>query len=271
MSTCLFCAAEDDSTIEDVVPKWAVRKFAIPGKVTASASDRPGDGRRPVGRPMQALKVALTDALCARCNNAWLGGTIERPVARLLGPMAVDAKPTTLDALAQRLLSFWAVKTALLLELAIRQMHPGERTVEGYTPSDVELAYLRAHGRPPPRSMVWLGAYDCEKTKPLVYEPSGAELPTEDGERVAGHLATFTLGYVAFQVFSVDFLQAEQHVAVVWNTRVPRSLAGHLTRIWPEPLAVADLQWPAVPFAADEWRRLVTWDGKLRPDGINGL
>jgi hypothetical protein len=46
----------------------------------------------------------------------------------------------------------------------------------------------------------------------------------------------YTLGFVAFQVFSVDFLAAEQHGAVLWNTHVwdthvPKFLDQHLIRI----------------------------------------
>lgn len=52
---------------------------------------------------------------------------------------------------------------------------------------------------------------------PVNYEPSSAVLPTADRAALAGHLTTFSLGFVAFQVFTVDFLAAEQHGAPVWN------------------------------------------------------
>jgi len=183
--------------------------------------------------------------------------------------MAVERRPANLDPAAQRLIALWAAKTVLLLELAIRQMYPGEPRIEGYAPSEVELAYMRRNAEPPPRSMVWLGCWDCENSKPVVYEPSSAAVPTSDGAEVAGHLATFTLGYAAFQVFSVDFLAAEQHGAILWNTRVPESLDQHLVRIWPPLQPVTPIvSWPPEQFGADEWPRLVTWDGKLRPDGM---
>jgi len=257
-------------TVEDVIPKWARRAFNIQGPVTVTAADHPGSPRRKVGRRMDVLKVVLKDAVCHSCNSAWLGGNIEKPAARLLTPMAVERQPVVLDAAAQRLVAFWAVKTTLLLELALRQMYPGERSVEGYAPSEVELAYMWRYGMPPPRSMVWLGSWDCEKSKPVVYEPSSAVLPTADSSPVAGHLATFTLGYVAFQVFTVDFLAAEQHGADLWNTHVPESLARHLVRIWPQLMVTPDVAWPPEQFASDEWPRLVTWDGRLRPDGMDG-
>jgi hypothetical protein len=191
MRPCVFCGSQEKATKEDVVPRWALRTLDIRGPVTVTASDRPGAPRRQVGRPMDALQVILMDALCARCHNAWLGGTIEKPVSRLLKPMIREAQTALLDAAAQRLLSFWAVKTALLLEPALRQLHPGERPVEGYVASEVQLAYLWRHSKPPPRSMAWLGSFDCEHGKPLIYEPSSAVLPTADGSHVEGHLATW--------------------------------------------------------------------------------
>ena len=78
-------------------------------------------------------------------------------------------------------------------------------------------------------------------------------------------------GTLAFQVFTVDFLAADQHSATLWNTHVPKSLTQYLVRIWPEqPVVTPDVAWPPQQFASDEWPRLVTWDGKLRPDGLNG-
>jgi hypothetical protein len=51
-----------------------------------------------------------------------------------------------------------------------------------------------------------------------MYAPSTAPLPTRDGIPVQGHFTTFALGYVAFQVFTVDFIAAEQHRAAGWTT-----------------------------------------------------
>lgn len=270
MNGCIFCGSTDALlTIEDVIPRWARRAFNIQGLLTVTATHRPDSLKRQVGRRLPLLRVVLKDALCDTCNNAWLGSTVEKPAARLLAPMAVHRRATTLDPAAQGLIALWAAKTVLLFELAVRQMYPTEPRIEGYAPSEVELAYMWRHKKPPPRSMVWLGCWDCQNSKPVAYEPSAALLPTSDGAEVAGHLATFTLGYVAFQVFSVDFLAAEQHGAILWNTHVPESLGQHLVRIWPPPQPVIpDVAWPPEQFGAAEWPRLVTWDGKLRPDGM---
>lgn len=267
---CIFCGTVAEPTKEDALTKWAIRAMKSPGPFTITAIDYPGGPRRPVGRPLRELKLILDDALCERCNCAWLGGQIEKPASRLLGPMAAAIQPTVLTAADQALLAFWAVKTAFLIELAIRQTQPGVRAVEGYLPSDVELALMWRDGKPPKDAMVWLGCVDCEARRHLVYEPSSAPVPCADGTLVEGHLTTFTLGYVAFQVFSLDPLAAEQRGGARWNDHVPRSLSDYLPCIWPQLLGTADLSWPPKQFQSDEWRRLVTWDGELRPGGLNG-
>jgi hypothetical protein len=262
--TCIFCgAAGIPASVEHVIPKWARRAFDISGWVTVTRGESGSADRAGVGQ-MQHLNIILRDSICEPCNNGWLSD-IEKKAARILRPLAVDAAPTALDPGAQALVALWAVKTGLLLELAWRQMYPGTRAVPGYEATAQELAWLRAHSEPPPRSMVWLGSWDCQKEIPVRYEPSAAEMPTADGSELAGHLTTFTLGFAAFQIFTVDFLAAEQHGAPVWNTRPPETMKHELARIWPRQLHSSDLAWPPPPFAHDNWRRLVTWDEKLRP------
>jgi hypothetical protein len=266
MRPCVFCGSTAGrATDEHVIPKWARDAFDIQGWVTFRAGDSGGPALEQVGR-LQHLNVVLKAGLCRPCNNEWLA-PVEDKVKAILLPMALlTEQSATLDAPAQALVAFWAVKTVLLLELAIRQKFPGRRTVEGYVASGPELAWLRERGEPPPRAMVWLGCWDCEREVPVNYEPSGADLPTADEAELAGHLATFTLGFVAFQVFTVDFVAAELHGAPVWNRRPPPPLTDALPRIWPLQLVVQDVHWPLPAFSRSDWCRMVTWDGALRPD-----
>ena len=240
MRPCVFCGATTGrATSEHVIPKWAHDAFNIQGWLTVHASDGPGSPREQVGC-LQHLNVVLKDGICRPCNNDWLGG-IERKVQPVLAPMAVSAQPTVLGAAAQALVALWAVKTCLLLELAMRQKYPGRRTAEGYLATGQELAWMQAEQEPPPRSMAWLGCWGCQRETPVNYEPSGAGLPSAGGRPVAGHLTTFTLGFAAFQVFTIDFIAAEQHRAPVWNTRPPAPLRRLLdlaaTRIRPGRMA----------------------------------
>lgn len=263
MESCILCGAEgkpaDD---EHVIPKWARRAFDIQGPVTMHTRDDPDAAFAQAGT-MHHLNIVLKDAICKRCNNEWLSA-IEKRTAAILKPMAVSAKPIVLSAGALKLLAFWAVKTALLLELAIRQL-PGHRKNPGYQATSQEFAWLRELEEPPPRSMAWLGCWDCQQGVPVNYEPSTAKLPTADGTPLAGHLTTFTLGYVAFQIFTVDYIAAERHGAPVWNPAPPAPLRNALPRIWPPQLTNPDVSWPLPAFRRNDWHRLVTWDGVLRP------
>lgn len=264
MAACILCGlALDEPSSEHVIPQWARREFDIQGKVTIDARrDEASADHWRVGS-MQHLNITLDDAICKDCNTVWLNRELERPAQPILAPMAGRAKPTALNAAHQSLLATWAVKTVLLLELAICQKYPGVRPVPGYQATAQELAWLRLYKEPPPRSLIWLGCWDCLRETPVNYAPSSAPLRTADGALVEGHFTTFALGYVVFQVFTVDFIAAEQHRASSWNTKAPPSLHSALPRIWPTPSA-ADIEWPPPAFKNDEWARLVNWDGNLR-------
>jgi hypothetical protein len=267
---CVFCGTTSGKlTCEHVIPKWARRSFDIKGPVTVNAREEGLSQRRRVGA-MQALNITLDDAICEDCNSVWLS-SLERRVKPLLAPMAVSAQPMAHSPASQQLIATWAVKTVLLLELAFRQIYPGSRPVEGYEASLPELAWLRASSEPPPRSRVWLGCWDCQQTVPVRYAPSSALLPTPDGSRIKGHFATFSLGYLAFQVFTVDYIAADQHQASAWNDHTPASLAQALLHIWPPHLRQPKVSWPPQAFAAAAWDRLVTWDGALRAGSDAGL
>jgi hypothetical protein len=259
----------DQLTCEHVIPKWARRSYGIQGPVTVDAREE-GLGQRRRAGSMQALNITLDDAICEDCNSVWLS-RLEQAVKPILAPMAVSARPVTLSPASQELLATWAVKTVLLLELAFRQMYPASRPVEGYEASQPEFAWLRARSEPPPRSLVWLGCWDCQQATPVRYAPSSAPLPTPDGSKIEGHFATFTLGYAAFQVFTVDCVAVGQHQASAWNDHAPASLAQALSRVWPPLLAQPEVSWPPQAFGAPAWDRLVTWDGALRRGTGTGL
>lgn len=258
---CLLCAQPlTDPSKEHVIPQWARREFDIKGKVTIETGS---EGRR-VGA-MQHLNLTLDNAICKYCNTVWMNRELERPLQSILAPMAGRAKPTVISSATQSLIATWAVKTIFLLELAIREQFPEARTKLGYVPTAGELAWLRRYKEPPPRTLAWLGCWDCERETPVMYTPSTAPLPTRDGFALQGQFATFALGYLAFQVFTVDFIAGEQHDASAWNDEPPESIRTALPRIWPPPQP-ADIIWPPPAFPNDQWARLVSWDGALRSE-----
>ena len=263
METCALCGATGvPLTDEDVIPKWALRAFGVRGPVTIQIREEGGSPQEVGTR--RNLKLVLEGGLCQQCNNVRLS-QLENKVKPILAPMAVECRPTMIDANSQRLLAAWAVKTAFLVELALRQQHPGVRPVEGYTASPPEMAWLFARLEPPPRSLAWLACWDCQRESPFRYGPSAAPLATADGIPVEGHFATFTLGFVAFQVFTVDFVAADKHGAGQWNLYPSQSLTSALTRIWPQDeLNLHPLAWPQQAFARGDLDVLASWDGALR-------
>lgn len=262
---CVFCGSSDGPiSTEHVVPKWA-RKLLEPLEpmpFRAHAGEAAGaDQRRKIAQ-VPHLSVVVDNTVCQQCNNGFLA-RLERRASKVLAPMIQTARHTTLDADHQAMLATWATKTVWLLELAARQMFPGDRPIEGYLASEVEFAWLWQNGKPPPRTLLWITSWDCERNVPMMYQPSGASLPTSSGNLHPGHMTTFSLGYVAFQVFSTNFVTADQQGAALWNTRPPASLASGILRIWPS--LQQTVEWPGTVLGREEWTRLTQWDGRLRP------
>jgi hypothetical protein len=254
---CVLCATEDDPTDEDVIPKWLLRAFKVQdGSGTVSVAEEAGEKHEI--HKLYHFMLTLNGGLCATCNgNKRLGG-LEQAVQPILEPMAARGAQVTLSLDDQRMLAVWAIKTIYLVELASRQQYPDTRPVEGYAPSSAEIGWLLAQLEqrkardiePPPRSMVWLSAVDCKKPDEpnsaslVLYAPSTAVVRAADGSDVAGHFTTLGIGFVAFQVFTVDFVQAERidslrtdAKAQVWNSFAPDSIAASVPRI-------SSAQWP---------------------------
>jgi hypothetical protein len=280
--TCVLCGSEDEPTDEDVIPKWMLRAFNVEERsTTVNVREEHGDNREV--RTLRQFKVTLDGGLCRTCNNERLSG-LEQVVQPILEPVAVRCEPAILDLDSQRLLAMWAVKTVYLLELASRQQYAGTRQIEGYRPSIPELGWLLAQleqrparlTEPPPRSMVWLACWDCKspnavnRASMINYAPSTTHLPATGGGEVTGQFATLALGFAVFQVFTVDYVNADVRNAVVWNPGPPDSIAHGVSLIWPHRLRAGDITWPLPAFPNCSFDRLVNWDMALR-EGVTSI
>jgi hypothetical protein len=274
--TCVLCSSAHNPTDEDVIPKWLLRAFKVEDGSTIVSVREERSAKRDV-KTLKRFQVTLDGGLCKTCNNELLS-SLEQLVQPILEPMVVRCEPAVLDLDSQRLLAVWAVKTVYLLELASRQRYSGARLVEGHQPSIPEMGWLLAQLEqrparliePPPRSMVWLACWDCKtpnavnRASTVNYAPSTASLPTSDGGEVVGQFSTLAVGFAAFQVFTVDYVEGEVRKAVVWNPGPPDSIAQAVQLIWPHRLRAADVAWPPPAFPNDNFDRLANWDMALR-------
>lgn len=272
---CVLCGSLNNPTDEDVIPKWLLRALDVQGPAAVNVREEAGDPHEV--RTLRHFQVTLDGGLCNKCNNELLS-RLEQAVRPILEPMAVRREPTTLDLASQRLLAMWAIKTVYLLEMAARQRYPGTRPVEGYQPSSSEKGWLLAQleqwtakpVEPPRYSMVWLACWDCmaspamNRGSVVNYAPSGAPLPTPDGSEIAGQFATLAIGFAVFQVFTVDYVEAEVRKAKGWNPNPPDSIVHAIPLIWPHRLYAGDVAWPPPAFPNDSFDRLVNWDMTLR-------
>ena len=254
MASCIFCGDSSAKlSTEHVFPRWARKAFDLQGRVSVQLGGVSEPGQ--IVEKRQHLTLFLRDTVCESCNQR-LGRELERPAGDILTPMAIDAAPAELDAPAQRLLATWATKMAFLIELAARQHYPGRRAVDGYVPSEPELAWLGTRLEPPPRARVWIGAFDARNVVNLRHE--ACLISATDG--LNAHLTTLTLGYVAFQVFSIDYVAADALGLDQFDV-MPPQLEPLLKRIWP---GQADsLTWPGVAFDDRNWAGVTRWPSRL--------
>jgi hypothetical protein len=252
-----------------------LRAFGARGRVALAVREEAADPYEQ--RTLKHFQVTLDQGLCRTCNNQRLG-RLEQEVRPVLEPMAVRCEPATLDLGKQRLLAAWAIKTVYLMELAVLQRYPTMRRAGGYQPANSETGWLLAQLEqrpakliePPPRSMVWLACWDFRTPgvpnhgSLVNYAPSQAPLRTADGGELVGQFATLATGFAVFQVFTVDYVEADVRRAEVWNPGPPASIADAVRLLWPHRTRARDVTWPPPAFPKDSFNRLVNWDQKLR-------
>ncbi len=237
MVTCVFCGLSRLASVEDVVPKWV--RYALDPTSSVTVRAEPGGATA----RMQHLVVTLHDMVCEVCNTGWMHDLEER-VKPFLKPLLVNKHGADLDFTQQRDLARWAVMKVLLMEHVMRQKHPQLRATAGYVPSEPELAWLMAEAYPPPRSRVWLGAFDPEgkytvNTQARLLESAR---PPGGGNPVPAHMTTLTIGSVLLQVFTTNFVLAEAQSLPEYDADPPWPYSQALMRIWPTKQPV--VHWP---------------------------
>jgi hypothetical protein len=155
-------------------------------------------------------------------------------------PAILNQGPVSLSAQGQMDVSMWAVKTALLLELATKRLR-----AHSWMPMN-HFPYLREENHPPPGTQVWLFRMNSENKIPA-WHRTGV---VREGTNPVGYMVTFTLGYLGVQVIGRKFLKTRTG-SVIFNQnplKLPPAFDGVLQQIlpvsgrgivWPPPLFVA--------------------------------
>jgi hypothetical protein len=192
------------------------------------------------GRPIldrRVFEVVLKDALCRSCNSGWLSDQMERKVSKWLKPWLRDVNrpQVVFDEHQRTVLAAWAVKTALLLELALADV-----CGTGFAP-ERHFRWLyqhRASVEPPPHCSVWMFGVNTghpdggllwtqlawTKASAIEVAESRRILIPGEPETLAvprGYLATFTAGFVGFQVLSWDLDETQLETPPTWYRRFP--------------------------------------------------
>jgi hypothetical protein len=244
--TCIFCGRQKSASEEDVIPKWIRRTLDPTSEIVIRAEPTGATSR------MQHLVVMLADMVCEECNNTWMSKLENRGVKPFLEPMLTNKHRVTIGETEQRDLARWAIMKVLLMEHAMRQRRAHLRSTIGYTPTDPELAWLYSNDEPPPRSRVWLGAFDARGKVMLTTQARLlTSAPTPSGDHtVPAHMTTLTIGYVMLQVFSTNFVLADAQAVPAYGANPPQPYAQALSRIW--PIEHSRVQWPPSAYVSPE-------------------
>jgi hypothetical protein len=179
-SPCIFCDNESGSE-EHLWAAWIHRRVKL-GPIRAQVGTGPALIHND---PEQTINT-----VCHPCNNGWMSRLEEKNIPSV-GDM-LENKPTTIDPGRQRLLTEWAVKTAIVWD-SIKERQGDEKF---YTRG--ECVNMRLTRQIPERTRIWIGAL----TEPHLggfttdFTILGGDRKTRIG---TGAASTIVVGHFAFQ------------------------------------------------------------------------
>jgi hypothetical protein len=241
-------------TLEHAYPAWIANALAPKGDVEWQLDRHPIAGRR-----LFEVEIA---ALCRACNGSW-GRDYEQRVARWVGPSLRDLRrDVILNSGQQRLLATWAVKTGLLVELALEDLRGPALTPRSH------LEWLHTHHRPPVGSTVWMFAVNIAErvgnentVRALLAWGKTIGLGAQPFHPPRGYMTTFTAGYIGFQVMGWE-LDARVPLGPS-HVLLPNHMKMAIRQLWPA-MGRRSFIWPWTVegrrAAADDARACVSAD-----------
>jgi hypothetical protein len=224
---------------------------------------------------LDAFQVTIR-AVCKECNTGWLSTKLENKVSKWtkhkLADLTKGAPQLIFDPSQRELLASWAVKTALMITLALSEFR--SKDIEPLLVPQRHFDWLYAHREPPtgepipppPGTTVWMFAANIQPSGP-VGTIVRKMLAWDDGENIIadkvdrmgelpkGYFLTFTAGYLGFQVIGWDANPADL-VEPQWSLRptMPPAIQDGIHRLFPTQGTPPAFRWP--------------WGGNVPGDGI---
>jgi hypothetical protein len=221
-SQCMFCQEQAGSR-EHLWAAWIHRRIRRRQPIRIDFADRP--------IKMSNDPEIKVKTVCGTCNNGWMS-SLEQSCIPLIGSLMQDLA-VPLDPVQQKLLSTWAVKTAIVLD----STNTRKRNLF-YDRNDCEN--LRLSSTIPKRIGVWIGrsALDglhADATDVLIERPTGTKI-------AIGNAATMIVGHLAVQVFAVRPLPPHEHDSIEVAPRPGPPWDDLLAQIW--PVRTQSVNWP---------------------------
>jgi hypothetical protein len=218
---CLFCGRTPVSS-EHAMPLWTGSVIPGDGRWIHRHVERDGDD--PIREWRKKGPDLKCNAACRVCNEGWMS-QLEDRAKPILKPM-IQGEPTRLELHKLTVISFWALKTGLMLDRcseARRQNIPAGEFVELYGAQSVL-----------PSAHVWIGK--CDVARGSWFQARTLDLDTGDAV-TSGYGATLWIGHLVFQLISIGL-----------SGRVKLGLkpdvVAVMAPIWPRNFK---LDWPATP------------------------
>ena len=214
MPVCIFCTNEAGSE-EHLWGAWIHRRIKM-GPIRAQEGSRPAS--------INDNPEMTIDTVCHTCNNTWMS-RLEAKNIPTVGAMLKN-EPTAIDPGRQRVLTEWAVKTAMIMD----SIKPRNGNENFYTRE--ERVAMRERQELPSRTQIWIGA--------LTEQHLGAfgtdfGIVGGDGEtRVGiGISTTVVVGHFIVQVATTHILPQYANLYFPDLTSKPGDWANMLIELYP--------------------------------------
>lgn len=191
---CMFCETRKADSKEDALPLW-VRKHVADGDApfhhweVDNATGKQIRGWQAKGPDFKVKRVCQS-----HCNSGWMS-RLEGDVEPFLGGL-IKGRGRTLHRDGQRLVAFWAIKTAMTWQYSSRE--------QPIPVQEAHRLYAERESRTPPSGwQVWIGSVDSPEINGY-HCPARVKLALSGDGHARGYASTFAIGHVVFQVFGSE-------------------------------------------------------------------